>query len=98
MLRYFAVVINMYINSTRDVCQLDEDTWDASQNGDTAEERQAAKEKLRKEVTTHVSIHTLHLDGLRELHRHFLRLPDGAVVEVGGFTKNSIFLFKNFTV
>jgi hypothetical protein len=23
-----------------------------------------------------------HLDGLRELYRHFLRLPDGAVVEV----------------
>ncbi|PVD32684.1 hypothetical protein C0Q70_08129 [Pomacea canaliculata] len=64
--------------------ELDEDTWDASQNGDTAEERQAAKEKLRREVTTHVSIHTLHLDGLRELHRHFLRLPDGAVVEVFG--------------
>jgi hypothetical protein len=36
----------------------------------------------RKEITTHVSIHTIHLDGLRELYRHFLRLPDGAVVEV----------------
>ena len=36
----------------------------------------------RKEVTTHVAIHTLHLDGLRELFRHFLRLPDGAIVEV----------------
>jgi len=36
----------------------------------------------RKEVTTHIAIHTLHLDGLRELHRHFLRLPDGAIVEV----------------
>ena len=35
-----------------------------------------------KEITTHVSIHTLHLDGLRELYRHFLRLPDGAIVEV----------------
>jgi hypothetical protein len=38
--------------------------------------------KGRKEITTHVSIHTIHLDGLRELYRHFLRLPDGAVVEV----------------
>lgn len=37
-----------------------------------------------KETTTHVSIHTLHLDGLRELYRHFLRLPDGAIVEVFG--------------
>lgn len=38
----------------------------------------------RKEITTHVSIHTIHLDGLRELYRHFLRLPDGAVVEIFG--------------
>ncbi|XP_072021333.1 uncharacterized protein [Amphiura filiformis] len=38
----------------------------------------------KTEVTTHVSIHTLHLDGLRELHRHFLRLPDGGIVEVFG--------------
>ena len=28
-----------------------------------------------REVTTHIAIHTLHLDGLRELYRHFLRLP-----------------------
>lgn len=50
-----------------------------------------------KEVTTHVSIHTIHLDGMtivalfatvadpsgsRELFRQFLRLPDGAIVEV----------------
>ena len=40
------------------------------------------KGKIKSEITTHVSIHTLHLDGLRELHRHFLRLPDGAIVEV----------------
>ena len=38
-----------------------------------------------KETTTHVSIHTLHLDGLRELYRHFLKLPDGAIVEVHTF-------------
>lgn len=37
-----------------------------------------------KETTTHISIHTLHLDGLRELYRHFLKLPDGAIVEVFG--------------
>ncbi|XP_057308593.1 uncharacterized protein LOC130646936 [Hydractinia symbiolongicarpus] len=37
-----------------------------------------------RETTTHVSIHTLHLDGLRELYRHFLKLPDGAIVEVFG--------------
>ncbi|XP_074656241.1 uncharacterized protein LOC141909627 [Tubulanus polymorphus] len=38
----------------------------------------------KQETTTHVSIHTIHLDGLRELYRHFLRLPDGAIVEVFG--------------
>ena len=36
------------------------------------------------DVTTHISIHTLHLDGLRELYRHFLRLSDGAILEVFG--------------
>ena len=40
------------------------------------------KKSGHREITTHVSIHTIHLDGLRELYRHFLRLPDGAVVEV----------------
>lgn len=34
------------------------------------------------ETTTHVSVHTLHLDGARSLHRQFLRLPDGAIIEV----------------
>ncbi|OWF49741.1 uncharacterized protein LOC110451314 [Mizuhopecten yessoensis] len=42
------------------------------------------KQDGRKEITTHLSIHTVHLDGLRELYRHFLRLPDGAIVEVFG--------------
>lgn len=43
------------------------------------------KEELSAhECTTHVSIHTLHLDGSRDLFRQFLRLPDGAVVEVFG--------------
>ena len=40
------------------------------------------KKTGHREITTHVSIHTIHLDGLRELFRHFLRLPDGAIVEV----------------
>lgn len=45
------------------------------------------KKEGHREITTHVSLHTLHLDGLRELYRHFLRLPDGAIVEVK-FGKN----------
>ncbi|KAK3732447.1 hypothetical protein RRG08_037451 [Elysia crispata] len=59
--------------------EIDEESiWDESGK----EERQ--KKRERKEITTHVSVHTIHLDGLRELYRHFLRLPDGAIVEVFG--------------
>lgn len=43
------------------------------------------KKTGHREITSHVSIHTIHLDGLRELYRHFLRLPDGAIVEVWKF-------------
>uniref|UniRef100_A0A8C4VHL4 Orofacial cleft 1 candidate gene 1 protein n=1 Tax=Gopherus evgoodei TaxID=1825980 RepID=A0A8C4VHL4_9SAUR len=35
------------------------------------------------EITVHVSIYTVHLSGFQDLYRHFLRLPDGAIVEVG---------------
>ena len=34
------------------------------------------------EVTTYLSIHTLHLDGIRELYRHFLRQDNGTIIEV----------------
>jgi len=40
------------------------------------------KQHKKKEKTSHIAIHTLHTDGLRELYRHFLALPDGAIVEV----------------
>ncbi|XP_041923944.1 uncharacterized protein ofcc1 isoform X2 [Alosa sapidissima] len=36
------------------------------------------------ERSTHVSIYTLHLSGLRQRYRHFLRQPEGAIVEVIG--------------
>lgn len=36
------------------------------------------------ETTTHVSIYTLHLSGPRRRYRHFVRQPDGAILEVGG--------------
>ncbi|XP_031440230.1 uncharacterized protein ofcc1 [Clupea harengus] len=36
------------------------------------------------ERSTHVSISTLHLSGLRQRYRHFLRQPNGAIVEVIG--------------
>ncbi|XP_072269459.1 uncharacterized protein [Pyxicephalus adspersus] len=37
-----------------------------------------------KDITTHVLIYTIHLKGFRELYRQFLRLPDGAIVEIFG--------------
>lgn len=58
---------------------MDESVW----NENTLDQEEKKKESKR-EITTHVSIHTIHLDGLRELYRQFLRLPDGAVVEVFG--------------
>nr|XP_002734565.1 PREDICTED: uncharacterized protein LOC100373469 [Saccoglossus kowalevskii] len=56
---------------------VEEVVWDA--NGEHRQVKQG-----RREITSHVSIHKIHLDGLRELFRHFLRLPDGAIVEVFG--------------
>ena len=37
---------------------------------------------MTSKVTVHVAIFTVHLDGLREIYRQFLRLPDGAIIEV----------------
>ncbi|XP_053323816.1 uncharacterized protein LOC128497678 [Spea bombifrons] len=36
------------------------------------------------DITTHVLIYTIHLSGFQELYRQFLRLPDGAIVEIFG--------------
>lgn len=55
---------------------------DSVWNECTLAEDEQRRQETMKEITTHVSIHTIHLDGLRELYRQFLRLPDGAVVEV----------------
>ena len=57
--------------------QIEEMVWDESGEHGGGEVKEG-----KKEVTTHVSVHSIHLDGLRELYRHFLKLPDGAVVEV----------------
>lgn len=37
------------------------------------------------ETSTHVAIHTLYVSGLKQRYRHFLRQPDGAIVEVRAF-------------
>ncbi|XP_056594788.1 uncharacterized protein ofcc1 [Triplophysa dalaica] len=34
------------------------------------------------ETSTHLSIYNLHLNGLRQHYRHFLRQPDGSIIEV----------------
>ncbi|XP_074941812.1 uncharacterized protein LOC142053695 [Phalacrocorax aristotelis] len=38
----------------------------------------------RGSTTVHVSVYTVHLSGFQELYRHFLRLPDGAIIEAFG--------------
>ncbi|GAB1298101.1 Ojoplano variant A [Apodemus speciosus] len=35
-------------------------------------------------VTSHISVYTVYPNGFQELYRHFLRLPDGAIIEVFG--------------
>lgn len=37
------------------------------------------------DITSHVSIYTVYPGGFQELYRHFLRLPNGAIVEVRGY-------------
>ncbi|XP_057680658.1 uncharacterized protein ofcc1 isoform X1 [Corythoichthys intestinalis] len=36
------------------------------------------------ETSTHVAIYTLYISGLKQRYRHFLRQPDGAIIEVIG--------------
>lgn len=38
------------------------------------------------QTSTHVSLYTLYLSGLHQRYRHFLRQPNGAIVEVGQVT------------
>ncbi|KAK7881587.1 hypothetical protein WMY93_029996 [Mugilogobius chulae] len=39
------------------------------------------------ETSTHVTVHTLFLSGLKQKYRQFLRQPDGAITEVAGDTE-----------
>ncbi len=41
-------------------------------------------------MSTHVAIYTAELDGRRRLHRHFLRSPDGAVLELFGDVSSAL--------
>ncbi|XP_028619106.1 orofacial cleft 1 candidate gene 1 protein [Grammomys surdaster] len=37
-----------------------------------------------RRVISHISVYTVYPNGFQELYRHFLRLPDGAIIEVFG--------------
>ncbi|GMF51610.1 unnamed protein product [Phytophthora fragariaefolia] len=41
-------------------------------------------DSLFRETNTHIAVYNVELDGARELHRHFLKMPDGAVLELFG--------------
>uniref|UniRef100_A0A3P8RR15 Orofacial cleft 1 candidate gene 1 protein n=1 Tax=Amphiprion percula TaxID=161767 RepID=A0A3P8RR15_AMPPE len=47
------------------------------------------------ETSTHVTVYTLYLSGLKQRYRHFLRQPDGAIIEVG---ENDTFIMHMFTI
>lgn len=34
------------------------------------------------QVTTHLTIYNLEIDGSKTLYRHFLRMPDGTIIEL----------------
>ncbi|XP_062898899.1 uncharacterized protein ofcc1, partial [Mobula hypostoma] len=51
-------------------------------------------EPSQENTTTHVFIYTVHLSGLQELYRHFLRLRSGAIVEVFGAENSAHFVQK----
>ncbi|XP_053913854.1 uncharacterized protein LOC104062149 [Cuculus canorus] len=46
----------------------------------------------RHSTTVHVSVYTVHLSSFQELYRHFLRLPDGAIIEAFGDITGEILL------
>ncbi|CAE7581417.1 unnamed protein product [Symbiodinium microadriaticum] len=45
-------------------------------------------------ITKHFAIYELEMDGKRTLHRHFLMLPDGAIIEI--FDQLSLDLSNQF--
>uniref|UniRef100_A0A3Q1BU10 Orofacial cleft 1 candidate gene 1 protein n=1 Tax=Amphiprion ocellaris TaxID=80972 RepID=A0A3Q1BU10_AMPOC len=47
------------------------------------------------ETSTHVTVYTLYQSGLKQRYRHFLRQPDGAIIEVG---ENDTFIMHMFTI
>merc|ERR1711988_996581 len=62
--------------------------WETEDFDDSEDNDVSSPSEYTREITTHISIHTLHLDGMRELFRHFLRQPDGSILEVFGDVGN----------
>ncbi|XP_071409379.1 uncharacterized protein [Pithys albifrons albifrons] len=48
-------------------------------------------------TTVHISVYTVHLSGFQELYRHFLRLPDGAIIEAFGDISEESLLCNEMT-
>ncbi|XP_058687092.1 uncharacterized protein LOC131575522 [Poecile atricapillus] len=48
-------------------------------------------------TTAHICVYTVHLSGFQELYRHFLRLPDGAIIEAFGDVSEESLLCKMST-
>ena len=42
-----------------------------------------------EETTTHICIYELHMDGRRQIYRHFIRNPQGAIMEIFGDLTNN---------
>ena len=66
-----------------------EEEDDESEDGTSRKSFDERFEDFKREVTVHVAIFTVHLDGLREIYRQFLRLPSGAIIEVFGDISNA---------
>ena len=62
-------------------------------------DEQSEGNEINREVTRHITIHTLHLDGMRQLYRHFLVLPGKFYFSgVLKLNQNNLFLSVEFSV
>ncbi|KAM9839675.1 uncharacterized protein ofcc1 [Aulostomus maculatus] len=62
-----------------------EDPLVGSENPIDGSHRESSQPPLPEgETSTHVAVYTLYVSGLKQRYRHFLRQPDGAIIEVIG--------------
>lgn len=72
------VAVHDYICKSHDT-ESNESSCDPQQQDETLESAVGTRG-----VTSHISVCTVYPNGFQELYRHFLRLPDGAIIEVFG--------------